>query len=372
MDSIIPLAPFVFGPFLVAALFMPLVKQLAWALNLVDRPTTAAHKSHENTTPYGGAIAIALGLSIGLFLCVPLLLAKLPSLLDRHDTPWLLSTAWLSQEFLRQSALLTSVLGCGAALFFIGLADDWRGLAPLPRFVAQLTIITFLVYTQPSFRLELFPGIPLVNAALTVLWISTMTNAFNFLDNMDGLSAGIAAICLVFLAFASLMAGESGVAVLCLSLFGALCGFLLYNLPPASIFMGDAGSFFIGFTTSALCVYLSRICGSTSLDSRLQWAPLFILAVPVYDFISVNYLRIRNGQPPWIGDKNHISHRLVRLGLSRKNTVLAIYAYTALTALAPLVALHPAIDDNWLWGAPIALCLLAIADAIVYRPPAVP
>ena len=372
MDSIIPLAPFVFGPFLATALFMPLVKQLAWALELVDRPTAAAHKSHEETTPYGGAIAIALGLSIGLFVCLPSLWAKLPTILDTHDTPWLLSIAWLSQEFLRQSALLTSLLGCGTALFFVGLADDWRGLSPLPRFVSQLAIIIFLVYTQQSFRLELFPGIPLVNAALTVLWIGAMTNAFNFLDNMDGLSAGIAAICLIGLAFAALMAGEAGIAVLCLSTFGALCGFLLYNLPPASIFMGDAGGLFLGFITSALSVYLSQICGSTNIETQLQWAPLLILAVPIYDFVSVNYLRIRSGQPPWVGDKNHISHRLVRLGLSRKNAVLAIYALTALTALAPLVALHPMVDDHWLWGAPVALGLLSLADAISYRPPTKP
>jgi UDP-GlcNAc:undecaprenyl-phosphate GlcNAc-1-phosphate transferase len=369
MESIIPLAPFVFGPFLVTALFMPLVKQLAWALDLVDHPAAAAHKSHEHTTPYGGAIAIALGLSIGLFLCVPSLLAELPFLLDRHDIPWLLSVSWLSQEFLRQSVLFTSLLGCGFALFLIGLVDDWRGLAPLPRFVAQLAIITFLVYAQPAFRLELLPGVPLVNAALTVLWIGTMTNAFNFLDNMDGLSAGIAAIVLVFLAFAALMAGESGAAVLCLSTFGALCGFLLFNLPPASIFMGDAGGLFLGFITSALSAYLSQIYGSTGLEPQLQWAPLLILAIPIYDFSSVNYLRIRSGHPPWLGDKNHISHRLVRLGFSRKNAVIFIYIATPLIALAPLIALHPARSTHWLWGAPVALALLAIVDAVVYRRP---
>jgi len=369
MDSIIPLAPFVFGPFLFTALFMPLVKQLAWALGLVDLPAAAAHKSHEHTTPYGGAIAIALGLSIGLFLYLPSLLTKLPFLLDRHDIPWLLSVAWLSQEFLRQSALFTSLLGCGTALFFIGLADDWRGLPPLPRFVAQLAIIAFLVYAQPSFRLELLPDVPLVNAALTVLWIGTMTNAFNFLDNMDGLSAGIAAICLVLLAFASLLAGESGAAVLCLAIFGALCGFLLYNLPPASIFMGDAGGLFLGFITSTLSVYLSQIYGSTGLESQLQWAPLLILAIPIYDFTSVNYLRIRSGHLPWIGDKNHISHRLVRLGLSRKNAVLLIYVGTASTALAPLIALHPDTSHHWLWGAPFTLALFALIDTLTYHPP---
>ncbi len=372
MDIILPLFPLVACPLIATALFLPLVKRLAWSLDLVDHPAAAAHKSHLKPTPYGGGLAIALGLSTTLFLCIPYLFAELPFSLGESDTPWLLSLTWLSREYLHQSALLTSLLGCGAALFLIGLADDWRGLPPLPRFVAQLAIITLLVYSQSDFRLGLLPTSGAASAALTVLWIGTMTNAFNFLDNMDGLSAGIAAICLIFFAFAALLAGESGVAVLCLTLFGALGGFLLYNLPPASIFMGDAGGLFLGFITSAVAVYLSQIYASISLDPSLNWAPLFILAVPIYDFLSVNFLRLKSGRPPWVGDKNHISHRLVRLGLSRQNAVLAIYLATVLTALPPLLALRPGASAAWIWITPMLLCALAIADRLSYRPPEAP
>ena len=369
MDTILPLAPFVLFPLLLTALCIPPIKRLAQALDLVDHPTSAAHKSHAQPTPYGGALAIALGLSIGLFLCVPLLIVELPSMLGSTDRVWALSAAWLAGEFLIQSVVLTSFLGCGMGLFCIGLIDDWRSLSPLTRFVGQLAFIVLLIYTQPLFRLDLLPGMPLLNALLSVVWIGAMSNAFNFLDNMDGLSAGIGAICLVFLGFAALLAGEPGVAVVCLMCFGACCGFLLYNLPPASIFMGDAGSLFLGYTISAIAAYLSQNYSEMQIQPALRWGPLLLIAIPVYDFVSVNFLRIKRGQAPWVGDKNHISHRLVRLGLSRRSAVLCIYLATALSGLPSLLSAQPTGQTLWLWCTPIGLCLLALADTYWYRPP---
>ncbi len=368
MESILPLAAFVACPLLITALCTPLVKRLAWALDLVDRPASADHKSHSQPTPYGGALAMALGLSIGLFVCVPSLIVELPTFLASSDAAWPLSSAWLGGEFLRQSDQLTSFLACGMALFLLGLIDDWRGMTPLVRLLAQLAFISLLIYTQPAFRLDLLPTVPLLNAVLSVVWIGAMTNAFNFLDNMDGLSAGIGAICLVLLAFAALLAGEPGIAVVCLMSFGACCGFLLFNLPPASIFMGDAGGLFLGYATSAIAAYLSQTYSFASLQPALQWAPLLILAVPIYDFLSVNFLRIKSGRAPWIGDKNHISHRLVRLGFSRRGAVLLIYLLTALSGLPSLLCAQPAGNAVWLWCTPLALAMLALADAYSYRP----
>ncbi len=372
MESILPLAPFVVCSLLITAFCIPPVRRLAWALDLVDHPAAAAHKSHARATPYGGALAMALGLSIGLFVCVPSLIVELPALLASNDATWPLSSAWLGGEFLRQSDQLTSFLACGMALFLLGLIDDWHGMKPLTRLLAQLAFISLLVYAQPAFRLDLLPAMPLLNALLSVVWIGAMTNAFNFLDNMDGLSAGIGAICLVFLAFAALLAGEPGIAVVCLMSFGACCGFLLFNLPPASIFMGDAGGLFLGYATSAIAAYLSQTYSFASLQPALQWAPLLILAIPVYDFLSVNFLRIKSGRAPWIGDKNHISHRLVRLGLSRRGAVLLIYLVAALCGLPSLLSAQPTGNAAWLWCTPLALVLLALADVYSYRPPETP
>tara|TARA_Y100001968_G_C19101306_1_gene592668 strand:- start:14 stop:733 length:720 start_codon:yes stop_codon:yes gene_type:complete len=238
----------------------------------------------------------------------------------------------------------------------------------LTRLLAQLGIISIVVFAAPACRLALFPDAPYLNIGLTVLWIGAITNAFNFLDNMDGLSAGIAAIALIVLSFMAFLLRDFALATLCLALFGALCGFLLYNLPPATIFMGDAGGLFLGFCTSAAAAILSRSYAEATLYGSCQLAPLLVLAVPVYDFASVNLIRIRSGAKPWIGDKNHISHRLVRAGLSRRGAVLAIYALTGLTALPALLALRfDAI--YWLSATAILIGLLAIADNLRYTPP---
>ena len=140
MDTILPLAPFVLCPLFITALCIPPIKRLAQALDLVDNPTSAAHKSHAQPTPYGGALAIALGLSIGLFLCVPLLIVELPAIVGATDRIWTLSAAWLAGEFLIQSVVLTSFLGCGMGIFFVGLIDDWRSLSPLTRFWDSLLL----------------------------------------------------------------------------------------------------------------------------------------------------------------------------------------------------------------------------------------
>jgi UDP-GlcNAc:undecaprenyl-phosphate GlcNAc-1-phosphate transferase len=161
---------------------------------------------------------------------------------------------------------------------------------------------------------------------------------------------------------------DFALATFCLVLFGALCGFLLYNLPPATIFMGDAGGLFLGYSVAAIAVLLSQTYAEATLFAAHQLASLLVLAVPVYDFASVNLIRIRTGSKPWIGDKNHISHRLVRLGLSRRGAVLAIYLVTTLTGLSALLALHFN-QPSWIAIGPLLIGVIAIADRLSYRAP---
>ncbi|MDP6699444.1 MAG: MraY family glycosyltransferase [Candidatus Latescibacteria bacterium] len=368
MDALLPLWPLVCGPMLIAALAVPPVKRLAWRCDLVDRPEAAAHKSHEQPTPYGGAIAIACGLFLTLGVALPYGLPPLRDYAMQDNIFWLVDLVRVGSSFVHAGGDLWIVLLGGGALLLSGLIDDWRGLPPLTRLLAQLGIIAIVVFAAPACRLALFPDAPYLNFGLTVLWIGAMANAFNFLDNMDGLSAGIAAIALIVLSFMAFLLRDFALATLCLALLGALCGFLLYNLPPATIFMGDAGGLFLGFCTSAAAAILSRSYAEATLYGPYQLAPLLVLAVPVYDFASVNLIRIRSGAKPWIGDKNHISHRLVRAGLSRRGAVLAIYALTGLTALPALLALR--FDENyWLSATAILIGLLAIADNLRYTPP---
>ena len=368
MDSLLPLWPLVLVPLIITALTVPLVKRVAQQYNLIDDPGSGTHKSHQEPTPYGGAIAIAFGLLFTLGIVLPYLLPILQQTAIKNNIVWLLELVLVAADFVRHGTDLSLLLAGGLALLLLGLIDDWRGLPPLPRFLAQLLIITAVVAAIPTCRLVLFPDFPYLNMVLTILWLGAMTNAFNFLDNMDGLSAGIAAIALIFMAFMALLIKNFAVATLCLGLFGAVCGFLIYNLHPATIFMGDAGGFFLGFSTSAVAVILSQTYAHATLFATHQLAPLLVLILPVYDFISVNLIRLRNGAKPWVGDKNHISHRLVRLGLPRHKAVLTIYLVTGLTGLPALLALR--FDEVvWLGAGPLVIGAIAIADWVKYRKP---
>lgn len=313
-----------------SAALIPLVKRLAWALDLVDRPDAGAHKSHTRPTPYGGGIALFVS-TAGLIFA---------------------ATAWAPAAYDRPP-LLVLLLTAGA-LFVLGLVDDRYSLPPLPRFAVQLAAAVLFVAYCPACRLAYFG--PLPDAALSVFWLVAMTNAFNFLDNMDGLTAGIGAIALLGLTIIALSAGLPSLALIALALLGATVGFLFYNFPPASVFMGDAGGFFLGFTAAALCLW-----ADAAAASPVPLAALTLLSVPAYDQFTVILIRLRRGAAPWHGDHNHISHRLVRLGLSRRGAVVAIYAFTLLTA-APALALQAGAPPATLLLTPLLLVLTGLLD----------
>jgi UDP-GlcNAc:undecaprenyl-phosphate/decaprenyl-phosphate GlcNAc-1-phosphate transferase len=327
-------------PLLLSLLAVPPVRRLVWRLDLIDRPRDGAHKSHVRSTPYGGGIAIWFAA------LVPLLFFPLYA-----DAGNALFTP------------LFTLLACATLLFLTGLVDDWRGLQPLPRFSIQVLATFFLVATCPEFRLPLFTDIPILSLPLTALWIVALTNAFNFLDNMDGLSAGIAAAALIALGGMALLCGQPICAGLCLVLLGAVVGFLCYNFPPASIFMGDAGAFFLGFLVSGASLLLSNHFANTHAPLSHQLAPLLTLIVPLYDLLGVSVIRLKNGIPPWIGDKNHISHRLTDLGLSRRAAVLIIHAATLVTGLSALLAVRLSGPLSWI---PLLLIPLAAVAIIPF------
>lgn len=314
---------------LVTALLIPPIKHLAWRVNLVDHPAAGAHKSHHHPTPYGGGVAIFLGL--GLTLAG--------------------GQCWLPGLLSGDSLLL---VGGGAALLLLGLLDDWRGLPPLPRFALQFLVAGALVALCPQYRLPVLSQHPPLATALSAVWLAAMANAFNFLDNMDGLSGGLGAIALLVLGIMGLGAGHLSAAFVALALSGATAGFLCYNFPPASIFMGDAGGLFLGFVAGGLSAQLSH----QRPEDAFFLAPLLVLLVPAYDLSSVVLIRLCRRLPPWRGDHNHLSHRLVRLGCSRRGAVLVIYALTLAAGLGALGALRT--GNVWLL---LPLPLLALAGA---------
>lgn len=326
-----------------AAAGTALARRWAPRLGMMDQP--GARKVHVTAKPRSGGIAIflAIGLPLAVALvCLPLL-----------EQPWMarLLPASIKLEvpgLMAHRGLALVLLLCTAAIHLLGLMDDRHALTAVPKLIGQIVIATALViggeFTAPGgFRIltlldHLFRGGWLISAICTVLWVVVLTNAFNFMDNMDGLSAGVAFICGLMFFLAALHAGQWFVCGLLLLYLGATLGFLWHNFPPAAIFMGDGGSMVLGFFLAALTIRTTYYHGGGH-----WWAifmPLLVTAVPLYDFVVVIAIRLRRGRSPMQGDVNHFSHRLTRHGFTQRGAVLVIYAVTLASGLsAPLLAL---------------------------------
>ncbi|MGB0715536.1 MAG: glycosyltransferase family 4 protein [Phycisphaerae bacterium] len=325
------------GSFLLSLVMTGIVMRLAHARGFLDRP--GGHKSH--TTP------VALGGGIGIFLsiCLPLLGACLAAYLWNRSGPpdWLPATMARHLPGLGSKlGVLCGILGSAMVLFLVGLIDDRKPLGPAPKFFFQFAVAIFTVVAIEVRAAEALPS--LLSIVVTVFWIVLITNAFNFLDNMDGLSAGVAALATLVLAVTSWRAGQLFVPVMALVVSGTLCGFLVYNFSPAKIFMGDAGSLVVGYLLSVLTILTTFYDPQQNTRPLGVVAPIVILAVPLYDVLSVVIHRLRAGQSPLRGDKRHFSHRLQRLGMTTPGAVLTIYLATAATAL-PAMALPRATWD---------------------------
>lgn len=369
------------GSLLLSSVAVRVVRRLAPRIGLVDHPANGSYKTHTLATPYGGGVAIWLGAALPVAAMLGWLLIHHPHVWLGADArvgflaPYLLLPLEPWSPTIVQVSQALAAFAAATALMLLGLVDDRRPLPPAPRFGVQLAVAGLLVALVPGFRFDL-PVVPVVvNVALSIVWITALANAFNFLDNMNGLSAGLGTVTLGTTAAMALIAQHVPAAVLCLVVCGACIGFLRFNFPRASIFMGDAGGLFLGFLGGAISLLL---CAETSGGYRsMALLPLAIFAVPLYDLTTVVGLRLRQGLAPWAGDTNHISHRLVAAGLSRTRSVLVLVGLTALIAALCVVA-AAGVDSAGnsaggalvLIGVTIVLC--GLADAWLARQPAQP
>lgn len=331
------------GPLLLSWAVTAVVKRWAIRVGFVDRP--GGHKQHDRVVALGG------GLAIFFAIVVPLLAGTVAAwVLCASPREWLPS---LFQTHIRGIAsklpILLGVLGAAAVLHVIGIIDDRRPLGPTPKFLVQFAVAGFIAGPLGIRAAQALPA-PL-SIALTVLWIVLITNAFNFLDNMDGLSAGVAAVAAAIFAVAAMNAGQIFVPVMAWVMVGALAGFLIHNFSPASIFMGDAGSLPLGFLMSVVTILTTYYDPSKHLAPIGVAVPLLVLAVPLYDVTSVVIHRYLAGVSPLKGDRRHFSHRLVKRGMSTRNAVLTIYLATAATGL-PAIILP---ELNWVGAALLLL-----------------
>jgi UDP-GlcNAc:undecaprenyl-phosphate GlcNAc-1-phosphate transferase len=227
--------------------------------------------------------------------------------------------------------LLWKVIAIAAILFFLGVLDDIFHFRAGPKLVVQILAASLVLNCGLFYPLR---DSIVINAALSIFWIIGITNAFNLLDNMDGLSAGVALISAAYLCSFFFVRAPEGSALLVAILAGAIGGFLAFNFYPAKIFMGDGGSLFIGFLLATVSLLgITHVSGVPGL----VLAPITVLAVPLLDTFAVSITRRLRGQPVSVGGTDHSSHRLVRLGLHERDAVLLLYGLTAVSGAAAVV-----------------------------------
>lgn len=238
--------------------------------------------------------------------------------------------------FMTKTNDLLIVIAAVFVLHLVGLWDDRKHLGPLFKLAVQFAVaIVAAVYAD--IRVEMFIENKIITTGLSVFWIVLMINAFNFLDNMDGTSAGIALIATAMLMVAAMRSGQIFVSAMGLVFVGALLGFLVFNFPPAKIFMGDCGSMVVGFFVALLTLRTTYYNPEAGTKLYAVFMPAVVMAVPLYDFISVTFLRLKRGKSPFVGDTQHFSHRLKRRGLSDRQVALTLYLATFCTGLGAVL-----------------------------------
>ena len=336
-----------------ALLLTPIFKRLSVQFGCVDQPNLE-RKIHTQAMPLLGGFAVfgAFALNI-LFNYLVVVFAgthlNLPEDLSIHIAGVL--SVWPKFVVLLIGGLLMVILGA---------YDDRHDLRARTKLLGQIGIA--LLVALSGMRVTVFLDSQIASFVLTVLWIVTITNALNFLDNMDGLCAGVGLVCALLFALVAGIQGQYFVCVTGLALAGALLGFLPHNFKPATIFLGDAGSHFVGYMLAVLPVLGTFYRQGTPTHVPVL-IPLLVLAVPLFDLVMVMWIRMKHGQPVYIGDVNHLSHRLVRLGLPQSWAVTLIYLITLTLGLGATILLW-----SELTGALIvivqAICILAIVTLL--------
>jgi UDP-GlcNAc:undecaprenyl-phosphate GlcNAc-1-phosphate transferase len=302
----------------------PLARRVALRLGIIDRPN--ARKIHVDPIPLLGGVAI-----YGAFIAALVLFGNRFRLNE-----------------------LISILVGASLMSFLGVWDDRRGLSPLLKLLGQFLAASILVLS--GVYIGTFPWEAL-NIAVTLGWVVVITNAMNLLDNMDGLSGGVGAVAAIFFLLLAAMNDQYLVGALSAALVGACFGFLIYNFNPASIFMGDAGSLFLGFVLAAVGIKLRFPEG---IEIVTWMVPVLILGLPLFDTTLVIISRLRRHlNPLTTPGKDHVSHRLVAMGYTRREAVLICYLICAGLGVVALFVTQATILEGYIVGGIVALAAVA-------------
>ena len=297
--------------YLLVGALTPLMRKIAIATDVVDRPNSS-HKSHKKPVPYLGGVAIIIGV---------ISVSYSSSLISDFTS----TTFWLA----------TSVLGPALLLGVIGLWDDLRNLSPLPRFIAQslagvFTAIILIITNNVGNP----TGSSFFDSIITIIWVVGICNSINFFDNLDGGAAGTVAISSIGLAYLALIGDQYLIAALAIVTAGSTLGFLVWNKSPAKIYMGDAGALFLGVLLATLTVRFEPNA-QTQIGSYL--IPILLLAIPILDTTVAVLSRVRRHLSTFQGGQDHLSHRLIRAGLSRKQAAFSLWSLSAFFAVVAIL-----------------------------------
>jgi UDP-GlcNAc:undecaprenyl-phosphate GlcNAc-1-phosphate transferase len=289
----------------------PVMRKVAISKQILDTPTSA-HKSHVQAVPYLGGVAILIGVVLVSYT------ALMFNGLTRNNF-------WLA----------TSVLAPAVAMGLVGLWDDIKNLPPLPRFIGQsiagLVVAVLLVISN---NVANPTGSTYIDVLVTVIWVVGICNSINFFDNLDGGAAGTVAISAIFLTYLALSSGQSFIAALAVVVAGGTLGFLIWNRTPARIYMGDAGALFLGVLLATLTI---RLNPDTQTLIASFATPILLLAIPILDTCVAVFSRLRRGISPFEGGKDHLSHRLIRLGFSRRLAAISLWSLSIFFGLLAVI-----------------------------------
>lgn len=343
-----------FVSFLTSAGFTAGVIRWACKTNFVCHPQ--ADRYSKRTVALGGGIAIFINLAG--FLIASIVGIKFLAVQSYFEVPANIQEYIVGFE--SRINQLFVLLGSLLLLHIVGLIDDKKHLGPMLKLFAQF-VTAFVAAFFGDIRVEMFIDNVFITSCLSAFWIVLIVNSFNFLDNMDGLSAGIAAICSAILLAAAAKSGQVFVSGLAIVFIGTLVGFLAFNFPPAKVFMGDAGSLVVGFVVA--CLTLKTTYYHQAGDGAVYsvFLPLIVMAVPLYDFISVFILRISQGRSPFVGDTQHFSHRIRRRGLTDKQTAATMYIATLACGISGLFLYKVSLGEAILVFAHTILILVLVA-----------
>jgi len=308
------------GALVLAVGVTPVARWLAPRMGVMDQPE--ARKIHLHPVPRMGGVAIYLSVIVA---------------------------ALILGEY-RNFAQFGSILVGATGVSFMGLMDDRWGLRPLVKMLGQV-LAALLLYAS-----DIYVGLfnhPVLNLVVTVFWVGYITNAINFLDNMDGLAGGVSAIAAASFALMCSFSGQYLVGALSIAVLGACLGFLFYNLNPANIFMGDSGALFLGFTLSAIGIKLRF---PENVDFVTWMVPVLVLGLPIFDTTLVVISRLRRRlNPATTPGKDHISHRLVAAGMTKREAVLTLYVVSFILGLLATFVTQASVLEGYAVGGLVVL-----------------